>query len=190
MADDEGGELTAGSMFWTLLSPSGLSTCPKISQDRARQRLDDYLRQPQTAEQLVDGHVEQNVDIPVPHGRGGRGGLQDLRPGQDSTAFCGAVDNPVPRVGGLQGLLPRQASTASSSYLVLQVRLLQGVFALFPKFKKCEVGVRTPGRNWPRTRAHAASSWRKPVTESELEDEGEINAWVDVSGVPGCSFNR
>ena len=52
----------------------------------------------QTAEQLVEVptivsfsflnvFVQQNVDIPVPHGRGGRGGgrgLQGLRPGQVS----------------------------------------------------------------------------------------------------------
>ena len=56
----------------------------KISQDRTRQRLVDTMRQPQTAEQLVEvlatvpcsclhGNVEQKVDIPVPHRRGGRG---------------------------------------------------------------------------------------------------------------------
>ena len=102
---------------------------PKISQDWTQQRLVDTLRQPQTAEQLVEvpalvpcssfqGIVEQNVDIPVPHRRGGRGGLQDFRPGQDSTAFGGAdhVEIPAPRVGGLQGFLPRQASTASSAH--------------------------------------------------------------------------
>ena len=51
----------------------------------------------QTAEQLVEvptivsfcslhGLVEQNVEIPVPHGRGGWGSLQGLRPGQVSAA--------------------------------------------------------------------------------------------------------
>ena len=34
--------------------------------------------------------MEQNVDIPVPHGGGGRGGHQGFLLGQDSTAFCGA----------------------------------------------------------------------------------------------------
>ena len=64
--------------------------------------------------------VEQNVDIPVQRGRGGRGGgsLQGFSPGQNSTAFHGAehVDVPVPRREGLQGLRPRQFSTASSSH--------------------------------------------------------------------------
>ena len=57
-------------------------------------------------------------DTPVPHSRGGRGGLQDFLPGQDSTAFCGAdrVDNPVPCVGGLPGFLPGRVSSASSSH--------------------------------------------------------------------------
>ena len=93
-----------------------------------------FLRAPgsmvqQTAELLVEvptivsfrslhGLVEQNVDIPVPHGRGGGGGLQDVRSGQDSAAFCGAehVGIPVPCGGGLQGFLPRQVSTTSSSH--------------------------------------------------------------------------
>ena len=86
----------------------------------------------QTAEQLVEvptivsvsslhALVEQNVDIPVPHGRGGRvrrGGLQGLNQGHHSTAFGGAehVDIPVPRGGGLQSLRAGQVSTASSSH--------------------------------------------------------------------------
>ena len=77
---------------------------PKIpsSSRRSRRRWVPLVQQ--TAEQLVEvpaivsfsflhGLVEQNVDIPVPHGRGGRDGG-----------------------GGLQGLRPRQASTASSSH--------------------------------------------------------------------------
>ena len=47
------------------------------------------------------GLVQLNVDIPVPSVRGGRGGLQGLRPGQNSTAFGAAehVGIPVPRGG-------------------------------------------------------------------------------------------
>ena len=61
-------------------------------------------------------------DVPVPQGRRGvGGGLQGLRPGQDSTAFSGAdhVDTPVPldRGGrawrrGLQGFSQEQNSIA------------------------------------------------------------------------------
>ena len=49
------------------------------------------------------------MDIPVPHGRDGGGGLPGLHPGQSSTAFSGAdhrsvtaeqiVDIPAPRGG-------------------------------------------------------------------------------------------
>ena len=65
----------------------------------------------------LHGPVEQNDDIPLPHGRGGRvghGGLQGVSQGQGSTAFRGTdlVDIPVPRRGGLHG----PASTASSSH--------------------------------------------------------------------------
>ena len=62
---------------------------PKISKDWTQQRLVDTLRQPQMAEQLVEvptivsyplhGLVEQNVDIPVPHVRGGRVGVRGLQ---------------------------------------------------------------------------------------------------------------
>ena len=66
---------------------------------------------------------EQNMDIPVPHGRGGRagrGGLQGARPGQNSTACFGAehVEIPVPQGRGVRGGLlnacPDTNSAASS----------------------------------------------------------------------------
>ena len=65
-------------------------------------------------------NVQQTIDIPVPHDRGGRGGgggLQGFSRGQGATAFYGAdhADFPVPhgRVGGER--LPGQGSAASSS---------------------------------------------------------------------------
>ena len=133
---------------------------PKISVDRVPQR--SACRRSRRAEQLVEvptivsycslhGNVEQNVDIPVPHRRGGRGGLQDLRPGQDSTAFCGAdhVDNPVPRVGGLQGFLPRHASIASSSHSpgAADEAFTREFSRFSPNFNKVRGWVRTRGRN-------------------------------------------
>ena len=69
----------------------------------------------------LQGIVEQNADIPVPPGRGGCGGLQELLPQQDSTVFGGAdhVDFPVPHGrggragrGGLEGFSLGQGSTA------------------------------------------------------------------------------
>ena len=95
------------------------------------------------------GLVEQNVDIPAPHGRGRDegGGLHCLHQGQSSTAFDETehrfpaatseqiVDIPVPR-GGRQDLdLP---SAASSSGLPGMAN--QGVFLTFPSWKKCAVG--------------------------------------------------
>ena len=112
---------------------------PKISLKKARRRMGDYLRPPQTAEQLVEVQTiasfssllraaEQFVDIPVPHVRGGWCGeesLQGFSPGLGSTAYCGAdLDIPVPgRVGGgghggLQGFHPGQSTAASSEQLV------------------------------------------------------------------------
>ena len=104
---------------------------PKILLARARRRMADYARPPQTAEQLVEvptiicysdlqRSVEQNIDIPVPRVRGGGGGgLQGFRPGQGSPAADveQIVDIPVPqrrrkRSGGLHSSLPGQGSTA------------------------------------------------------------------------------
>ena len=92
--------------FWhlDLPIPEQVIEVPKISSSSRRSRRRWVPLVQQTAEQLVEvpaivsfsflhGLVEQNVDIPVPHGRGGRDGG-----------------------GGLQGLRPRQASTASSSH--------------------------------------------------------------------------
>ena len=94
---------------------------PEISHDRTQQRLTDSLRQPQTAEQLVEvptivsysslqGIEEQNADIPVPPGRGGSGrgggGLRGFLflPGQSySLSSEQIIDNPVPRGRGDQG---------------------------------------------------------------------------------------
>ena len=84
---------------------------PKISHDRTQQRLVDYLRQPQMAEQLMEvptivsysslqGVVEQNVDI-------AGGGLRGFLPGESySLSSEQIIDNPVPRrgdQGGFQG---------------------------------------------------------------------------------------
>ena len=100
----------------------------------------------------LHGLVEQNVDIPVPPGRGGRVGVRGLQgfPGQDSTAFGGSdhVDIPVPRCVGLQGSHPRQASTASSSHSHAATdEAFTVFFGTFPQQKKVPGWVRTRGRN-------------------------------------------
>ena len=148
--------------------PSRLSKCPRSHLHPVVLAGAGSLVQ-QTAEQLVEVPtivsvsslhvlVEQIVDIPVPHGRDGRGGLQGLRPGQNPTAFGGAeyVDIPVPR-GGLQGLRLGQVSTASSSHSPGVAEEVSGFYALFHK-KKCP---HTPGSELgaeftPWTPAHLA----------------------------------
>ena len=81
------------------------------------------------------GLVEQNVDIPVPQGRGSRVGVrgpQGFSQGQDSTAFVGAdrVDIPVPlnREGGgsLQFSRPGQSLTASDGADHVEIPVPQG----------------------------------------------------------------
>ena len=107
---------------------------PKISQDWTQQRLVDTLRQPQTADQLVEvptiisfsslqRTVEQNDGIPVVGGSGAGGGLSGFLPGQ-SYSFTAEqiVDNPVPRpggAGGLQGFRHGQGSTAFSEQITV-----------------------------------------------------------------------
>ena len=175
--------------------PSRLSTCPRSHKTglssawlticvNRRQRNSWWKCVRSYPVLIYSGNVEQNVDIPVPHSRGGRGGLQDLRPGQDSTAFCGAdhVDNPVPLVGRLQGFLPRQTSAASSSHSPDAADEVFTVFFFFafpaPSLpplspsstpKKRRGWVPTHGRNWPRTRAQPRSElmacpWRSRRT--------------------------
>ena len=98
--------------------------------------------------------VEQIVDTPVLGARGvsGYGGLQGFHPGQSSFQLSveQIVDIPVPGVG-LQDFLPDQGSAASSA--VLPEEPFQRGFRTFPRVKVPSL-VRTPGRNWVRTRSH------------------------------------
>ena len=117
---------------------------PKIFVERIPSRTS--VREPQLAELLVEvptiisysslcENAEQNVDIPVPHGRDGGEVLLGLHPGQSSTAFSGAdhrsvtaeqiVDIPAPRGGRV--LHPASSSSGLQG---------KGFFALFPKIKK------------------------------------------------------
>ena len=103
--------------FWHLdfLIPEQVVEVPKISSSPRRSRR-RWVPSVRTAEQLptivsyssLHGLVEQNVYLPVPHcrhGRGGGRGLQGLHPEQNSAAEH--VDIPVlhgrARGGGLRG---------------------------------------------------------------------------------------
>ena len=123
------------------ITPGRLERCGGLQGSRSRQS--------STASDV------QNVEIPVPHGRGDRRGLQVFLPGQVSTSFYGAdhVENPVPRVGGLHGFRPGRVSSASSSHSPGAVdEHFTGVFRTFPQ--NVRSWVRTRGRNCPRSRAH------------------------------------
>ena len=123
-----------------------ISSTPRLSRRRVR-----FAEQ--TAEQLLEvptivsysslrGIVEQNLNIPVPHGRDGGGGLLGLHPGQSSSAFSGAdlrsataeqiVDIPVPRGGRV--LHPASSSPG------LPGTANQGFFSHFSRGKKCDDG--------------------------------------------------
>ena len=141
--------------LFDVLIPEQAIAVPKISSSRHSHRRRVRFAE-QTAEQLVEvptiisysslrGIVEQNVDIPVPRGRGRvGGGLLGFHPGQSSRAFGGAehfpaataeqnVDIPVPR--GSRDLLP----VSSSSRLPGTAN--QGFFShFFPEGKKCVDG--------------------------------------------------
>ena len=150
---------------------------PKISPTPRPPRRRRVRFAEQTAEHLVEvptiisysslrGIVEQNVDIPVPHGRGGRVGVRSLQgfPGQSSTAYCGAryfpaataeqiVDTPVPR--GDRTLHPASSSSG------LPGTANQGVFRTFPREKSATLGSHSgsellPESSPPRRRL----SWR------------------------------
>ena len=109
--------------------------------------------------------MEQNVDIPVPHCRGGRGGPQDFLPGLDSTAFCGA-DRVVPGAAD-------EAFTWCFSHFS-------------PKFKKVRrlgphSGSELPAESSPSTRAslcraHGARGGRVGTRDGEIlvDEDGSI----------------
>ena len=114
---------------------------PKISLNQIPQR--SALRPTQKAEQLVEvptivsfsslrGIVEQNVDIPVPRGRG-RVGL-GLHPGQSSTARLVEqnVDIEFPEEACMFSLI--LVALAHPQFHVMSAGT--GFFALFPDFKK------------------------------------------------------
>ena len=121
------------------------------------------VRVPPLAEQLVEvpttisyssvqRTVEQHVDIPVPGGGGSISGFQGFSSGQRTTALPSKkriseriveqIVDPVSS-GGLHGSLSGHGSSSSHSPAGVEERAdepAKGVFALFPKIKKCEVG--------------------------------------------------
>ena len=157
--------------------PEQATEVPKISSSRRHSRRRRVRFAEPTAEQLVEvptiiscsslhGLVEQNVDIPVPHGRGrvGGRGLLGLHPGQSSTAFGGAehfpaataeqiVDIPVPRGG-------RDLPSAASSVGLLG-KANQGFFAFSPVRNSAQLG--------PHSRSELGADFTSSTPAAELE---------------------
>ena len=129
--------------LFDVLIPEQAIEVPKISPTPRPPRKRRVRFAEQTAEQLVEvptiipyaslrGIVEQNVDIPVPHGRVGVRSLQGF-PGQSSTAFGEARYFPA-----VDTLIPRGDRTLhlASSSSSLPVMANQGVFRTFPRVEK------------------------------------------------------
>ena len=111
--------------------------------------------------------VKQIVDIPVPQGRRGvgeGGGLQGLRPGQNSTADVEQIVD-LPASGSLQGLLPGQGSSSSSRLLDGTEEGIHGVFRTFPQGRKVRRYSASRVRECPPVPAHpswALIKWLRP----------------------------
>ena len=124
---------------------------PKISSTPRPPRRRRVRFAEQTVEQLVEvptiisysssrGIMEQNVDIPVPHDRGGRVGDRSLQgfPGQSSTAYLGADFPAATAEQNVVIPVPRGDRTLHSalSSSVLPMTAIQGFFSTFPRGKK------------------------------------------------------
>ena len=149
---------------------------PKISSSRPPRRRRVRFAE-QTAEQLVEVPtiisysslreiMEQNVDIPVPHGRGGRVGVRSLQgfPGQSSTAFGEARYFPAATAEQIvDTLVPcgdRTLHPASSSS-VLPVTANQGVFSTFPRGEESTQSGSHSGSELSRARPRRRLSWHR-----------------------------
>ena len=158
--------------------PEQVIEVPKISSSRhSRRRRVRFAEQ--MAEQLVEvptiisysslhGFVEQNVDIPVPHGRGRAGGGRLLGFTQDRV-LQRLVEQSIFQQRLLSNSLTFQFRVVAEFFilhrrlLVCQVRKIYGGFShLSPREKKVRRWVRTRGRNWVRTLLHPRRrlSWR------------------------------
>ena len=128
--------------------PEQVIEVPKISSTTRHSRRRVRFAE-QTAEQLVEVPtiisysslrwiLEQNVDIPVLHGRDGGGGLLGLHPGQSSTAFGGADHRSVTaeQIGDIPAPRGGRVLHPASSSSGLPGTANQGVFRTFPRSKK------------------------------------------------------
>ena len=129
---------------------------PKISQDRTPQRLEDCLRQPQMADQLVDVPTvvcysslqqltaEQIVDISAP-GCAGGGGVEVFKVfSQDRIQQRSTSSKPLTfqfrAVEVFKALAQDRVHQPLHLARVLRMRLGKGFFRTFPLWKKVRIG--------------------------------------------------
>ena len=171
-----GDQLVASLKHLDTPIPEQVTAVPKISLSSRRSRT--VLREPQTAEQLVEvpavvsfsslqQTAEQIIDIPVPRtrGRGDRGGLHCFTPRQVLSQRTVQQIVDIPAGGGLQDFLPDPGLSASSA--VSRDEAFQWFFDTFPRFQKMHS---PPGGRVRGVHAHS-SSWT-PAARSPVRGGG------------------
>ena len=191
--------------LFDVLIPEQAIEVPKISSTprppRRRVRFAE-----QTVEQLVEvptiisysslrGIMEQNVDIPVPHDRGGRVGDRSLQgfPGQSSTAYFGAD---FPAATAEQNVfipVPRGERTLHSalSSSVLPMTAIQGVFSTFPRGKKsARSGSHSGSELLPESSPSTLSAHIMATDERTSMVDANGHAWVRLDTARGSLWQN
>ena len=171
---------------------------PKIQRSSrwSCRRFVDSLRQPQTVEQLVEvptiisysslqRTVEQNVDIPVPGGRGGQHvGLQGFLPRQRSTALHVSLERSSERI--VEQIVDSRVlgggSSASSSSS--REHAGQGFFRTFPQNEKsAKLGSHSGSELLPE------SSPSTPAAHVDTWVDGD-DVWIRIDSVRGPFWKK
>ena len=125
---------------------------------------------------LQQQSAEQIVDIPVPHRRRrGQGGLQGLRPGQNSTARSVEQNVGFPVPGGGLHDLPDPGGSSSSA--VSRDERGEGGFRAFPRVNKSTKSAASPS---PRVPARS-SSWT-PAAHEGVPAGNEYDEYFEYHG--------
>ena len=178
--------------LFDVLIPEQVIEVPKISSTPRPPRRRRVRFAEQTAEQLVEvptivsysslhGLVEQNVDIPVPHGRDRvGGGLLGFLPGQRSTALQASQERSSERIveQSVDSRVLGGGSSASSSSS--REHAGEGVFLTFPRVKKS-----------PKLGSHSGSELlpeSSPSTLSVVDANG--HAWVRLDTARGTFWKN
>ena len=175
-----------------LPDPEQFIAVPKILSDDVPMRA--LVRETQLAEQLVEVPTIVSWSL-----------LQGFPPGQASTTSSFSLERISERIaeqnvefpvgGGLQDFLPLHLLLV---FVVLQMCLGKGFFALFPVLKKVRSWARTRGRNCSPSRAHPRRqpTWTRcrewsfwPSSSSSLTRLGTWVAWPNMCGRGSCRIS-